>query len=144
MIDQFVVSGQSKWNIQNGLVMLLPHGFDGNGPEHSSCRIERYLQMSDSFDSPITKPKRDLYEECNIQIVNCSTAANYFHVLRRQMLRPFRKPLIVVAPKKMLKMREVASDMEEFMPGTEFRRVIPETDESIKAANCKKVILCSG
>lgn len=89
-------------------------------------------------------PKRDLYEECNIQIVNCSTAAQYFHVLRRQMLRPFRKPLIVVAPKKMLKMREVASDMSEFLPGTEFRRVLPEADASIAAKKCKKVILCSG
>ena len=107
MIDQFVTSGESKWNLSNGLVMLLPHGFDGNGPEHSSCRIERFLQSSDSYDCPMTLPKRDLYEECNIQIVNCSTAAQYFHVLRRQMLRPFRKPLVVVAPKKMLKMREV-------------------------------------
>lgn len=126
MIDQFVTSGESKWNTSNGLVMLLPHGFDGNGPEHSSCRIERYLQLSDTYDSPLTLPKRDLYEECNIQIVNCSTASQYFHVLRRQMLRPFRKPLIVVAPKKMLKMREVCSDMSEFTTGKEFRRVLPE------------------
>lgn len=99
--------------------------------------------MSDSYDSPMTLPKRDLYEECNIQIVNCSTAAQYFHVLRRQMLRPFRKPLIVVAPKKMLKMREVASDMSEFVSGTEFRRVLPDVDE-VKPANCKRVVLCSG
>lgn len=144
MIDQFVTSGESKWNLHNGLVMLLPHGFDGNGPEHSSCRIERYLQSSDSYDSPLTLPKRDLYEECNIQIVNCSTAAQYFHVLRRQMLRPFRKPLIVVAPKKMLKMREVASDMSEFASGTQFKRVIPEQNDAIKPEKCRKVIFCSG
>ena len=144
MIDQFVVSGESKWNIHNGLVMLLPHGFDGNGPEHSSCRVERYLQLSDSYDNPVQKPKKDLYEECNIQIVNCSTAAQYFHVLRRQMLRPFRKPLIVVAPKKMLKMREVSSEISEFGEGTTFQRVLPETDETIKPTACRKAIFCSG
>lgn len=144
MIDQFVTSGESKWNVHNGLVMLLPHGFDGNGPEHSSCRVERYLQLSDSYDSPLTLPKRDLYEECNIQIVNCSTAAQYFHVLRRQMLRPFRKPLIVVAPKKMLKMREVCSDIDEFVTGQEFRRVLPESNADINPAKVRKVIACSG
>lgn len=144
MIDQFVTSGEAKWNVENGLVMLLPHGYDGNGPEHSSCRIERYLQLSDSYDSPVTKPRKDLYEECNIQIVNCSTAAQYFHVLRRQMLRPFRKPLVVVAPKKMLKMREVHSEMKDFLSGTEFKRVIPEQDDKIDHKKVKKVIFCSG
>lgn len=79
-----------------------------------------------------------------MQVVNCTTAAQYFHVLRRQMLRPFRKPLIVIAPKKMLKMKEVASNMDEFLPGTGFARVIPDVDSNIKPENCKKVIFCSG
>jgi len=117
MIDQFISSGEAKWNVHNGLVMLLPHGFDGNGPEHSSCRVERYLQLCDTPDTPKVKPKRDIYEECNMQVINATTAPQYFHVLRRQLLRPFRKPLVVVAPKKMLKMREVASNTDEFVDG---------------------------
>lgn len=144
MIDQFISSGEAKWNVHNGLVMLLPHGFDGNGPEHSSCRVERYLQLCDSFDTPVSKPKRDLYEECNMQVVNCTTAAQYFHVLRRQMLRPFRKPLVVVAPKKLLKMREAGSEMSEFESGKTFIRVMPETNDAVKPANCRKVVFCSG
>lgn len=144
MIDQFIVSGEGKWNTSNGLVMLLPHGFDGNGPEHSSCRVERYLQLSDTPDTPKVKPKRDIYEECNLQIINATTAAQYFHVLRRQLLRPFRKPLVVVAPKKMLKMREVASSTEEFLEGKAFIRVMPEVNKTVQPSNVSKVVFCSG
>lgn len=142
IIDQFVTSGETKWNIQNGLVMLLPHGFDGAGPEHSSCRVERYLSLSNSHDCVTQKPKRDLYEECNMQIVNCTTAAQYFHVLRRQMLRPFRKPLVVVAPKKLLKLRDASSNLEDFSTGKTFLRVIP--DKEIEPKKTRKVIFCSG
>jgi 2-oxoglutarate dehydrogenase complex dehydrogenase (E1) component-like enzyme len=124
--------------------MLLPHGMDGNGPEHSSCRVERYLQLCDTPDCPEVKPKRDVYEECNMQVINATTAAQYFHVLRRQLLRPFRKPLVVVAPKKMLKMREVASNTEDFAESKGFIRVMGETNKSIKTDKVRKVVFCSG
>lgn len=122
--------------------MLLPHGYDGAGPEHSSCRVERYLQLCETFDSVTSKPEKDLYEETNMQVVNCTTAAQYFHVLRRQMLRPFRKPLIVVAPKKLLKLKTAASDLEEFSSGKSFIRVIPDSQTDPKTT--RKVIFCSG
>ncbi len=144
MIDQFVTSGEAKWNVHNGLVMLLPHGFDGNGPEHSSARVERYLQLSDSADCPTTQSRKDIYEICNMQIVNCTTAAQYYHVLRRQMLRSFRKPLIVIAPKRMLKMKEVCSSTEDFVTGKHFKRVLGETNPAVVPAKVRKVILCSG
>jgi 2-oxoglutarate dehydrogenase complex dehydrogenase (E1) component-like enzyme len=124
--------------------MLLPHGFDGQGPEHSSSRVERFLQLSDTTDCPTIKPKLDTYQEVNMQIVNCTTAANYFHVLRRQLIRPFRKPLIVVSPKKLLKLREAGSDIEEFKHGNNFKRVIGETNPAITPANVRKVVFCSG
>lgn len=89
-------------------------------------------------------PAKDLYEECNMQVVNCSTAAQYFHVLRRQMLRPFRKPLIVVAPKKLLKMREAGSEIAEFGPGKTFIRVMPEVNAQVVPEKCRKVVFCSG
>ena len=144
MIDQFVVSGESKWNLHNGLVMLLPHGYDGAGPEHSSSRVERFLQLSDTHDKPVLDLDFDIYQECNVQIVNCTTAAQYFHVLRRQMLRPFRKPLIVVAPKKLLKLREAGSDIEEFHEGKCFLRIIPENNATIVPSKVRKVLFCSG
>ena len=144
MIDQFVVSGESKWNLHNGLVMLLPHGFDGAGPEHSSSRVERFLQLSDTHDKPVLDLDFDIYQECNVQIVNCTTAAQYFHVLRRQMLRPFRKPLIVVAPKKLLKLREAGSDIEEFHEGKCFLRISPENNTTIVPSKVRKVLFCSG
>jgi 2-oxoglutarate dehydrogenase E1 component len=119
MTDQFVSSGESKWNVRNGLVMLLPHGYDGNGPEHSSARVERYLQLCDEDDAvPLqddVAAKR--MERVNMQVVNATTAAQFFHVLRRQMRRPFRKPLIVIAPKKLLKKKEANSNIEDFVEG---------------------------
>jgi len=107
MIDTMVTSGETKWNVQHGLVLLLPHGYDGNGPEHSSARIERFLALSDAHDEPPKEGmrERDIIARCNIVVANCTTAANYFHLLRAQMRRPFRKPLVVISPKKMLKYR---------------------------------------
>jgi probable 2-oxoglutarate dehydrogenase E1 component DHKTD1 len=143
MIDQFIASGESKWNVHQGLVMLLPHGYDGAGPEHSSCRVERYLQLSDSPDTPHSgKVKQDIYEECNMQIINATTSAQIFHAFRRQLLRPFRKPLIVVAPKKMLKLREASSELKDFAVNTSFQRII--SDKSVDNNKVKKVIFCSG
>jgi len=124
MIDQFLVSGEAKWLRMSGLVMLLPHGYEGQGPEHSSARLERYLQLCG---------------EDNIQVVNCTTPANYFHVLRRQLHRNYRKPLIVMTPKSLLRHKLVASPLKEFEEGSHFQEVFPD---SIKEAS--RVILCSG
>lgn len=112
-IDNFIVSGESKWNVASGLVLLLPHGFDGQGPEHSSCRIERLLSASD--DDPMDIASHKEYEknldlqlqDTNIQVCNPTTSANYFHVLRRQLRRNYRKPLLIPSPKKLLKFRGV-------------------------------------
>ncbi len=137
MIDQFISSGEAKWLRMSGLVMLLPHGYEGQGPEHSSCRLERYLQMSG---------------EDNWQVVNCTTPSNYYHVLRRQLHRSFRKPLVVATPKSLLRHKKCVSKLEEFGPGSQFHRVLwddaqfgvgsnltLETDDKIS-----RVILCSG
>ena len=119
MIDQFLTSGESKWLRQCGLVLLLPHGYDGNGPDHSSCRVERFLQSSD--EDPDKIPDMDMQiQSCNWQIVNCSTPANYFHVLRRQVSREFRKPLIVMAPKNLLRLKECSSSFEDIATGMFF------------------------
>lgn len=131
IIDQFISSGEAKWNVKSGLVMLLPHGYDGQGPEHSSCRVERYLQLC-SQDESIpgdgkTYDNKDILKQINMQVVNCSTAANYFHLLRTQMRMPFRKPLIVVAPKKLLRFKGATSDIEEFAEGTRFKNLIGDT-----------------
>jgi 2-oxoglutarate dehydrogenase E1 component len=135
-----IASGESKWNVKQGLVMLLPHGYDGQGPEHSSCRIERYLQMSDEHDH---EGLRD--ERVNMQVVNCTTAANYFHLLRRQMRRPFRKPLVVAAPKKLLKFAKANSDIEDFTEGHRFKKIFEDQNkELVTPDRVKKVILCSG
>lgn len=120
----------------NGLVVLLPHGYDGAASEHSSCRMERFLQMTDSKES---QPDGD---DINMQVINPTTPAQYFHALRRQMVRNFRKPLVVVAPKILLRLSEANSSWDEFKQGTHFLPVIG--DASVAPADVKKVILCSG
>jgi 2-oxoglutarate dehydrogenase E1 component len=147
MIDTMVTSGETKWNIANGLVMLLPHGYDGNGPEHSSSRVERFLQLSDANDTPPTEdePEREIMERTNMVVVNCSTASQYFHILRSQMRRNFRKPLIVVAPKKLLKFRAAQSSIDEFKTGLRFKRALDDDHETLVAdEKVRKVIYCSG
>ena len=114
IIDQFICSGESKWLRMNGLVMLLPHGYEGQGPEHSSARLERYLQLS---------------AEDNWQVIVPTTPANYFHALRRQMRRSFRKPLVVMTPKSLLRHKDCVSTLADFGPGTSFRRILAETDQ---------------
>ena len=122
MIDQFITSGESKWNVKSGLVMLLHHGYDGAGPEHSSCRIERFLQMNDGAEFPPSDDMDDgkIAEGMNFSLAYCTTAAQYFHLLRRQIRRPFRKPLVVAVSKKLLKYRGANSNMEDFQSGLRF------------------------
>ncbi|XP_034403132.1 2-oxoglutarate dehydrogenase, mitochondrial isoform X2 [Cyclopterus lumpus] len=145
IIDQFISSGQSKWVRQNGIVLLLPHGLEGMGPEHSSARTERFLQMCN--DDPDVFPTltedfavRQLFD-CNWIVVNCSTPANFFHVLRRQILQPFRKPLIVFTPKSLLRHPEAKSSFDDMLPATHFRRLIPDDGDPEKV---KRVVFCSG
>jgi len=129
IIDQFICSGESKWLRMNGLVMLLPHGFEGQGPEHSSARLERYLQLS---------------ADDNWQVIVPTTPANYFHALRRQVRRSFRKPLIVMTPKSLLRHKECVSTLADMGPGSSFRRILLETDPLTDAGRVRRVILCSG
>ena len=129
MIDQFISSGESKWLRMSGLVMLLPHGFEGQGPEHSSARLERYLQLC---------------AEDNMQVVNCTTPANYFHALRRQMKRNFRKPLIVMTPKSLLRLKACQSSLDEMADGSSFHRVLPEAEKVVGDEKVQRVVLCSG
>ncbi|MGE3180486.1 MAG: 2-oxoglutarate dehydrogenase E1 component [Phycisphaerae bacterium] len=126
IIDQFIASAEYKWESLNGLVLLLPHGFEGQGPEHSSARIERFLQTA---------------AEDNIQVIYPSTPAQYYHALRRQVLRPYRKPLIVFTPKKLLRLPAASSTMAELAEGT-FQRVIPDPD--LHGKKVRRVLLCSG
>lgn len=120
----------------NGLVLLLPHGYDGAASEHSSCRIERFLQLCDSKECAADS------DNVNVQIVNPTTPAQYFHVLRRQLIRNFRKPLIVVAPKILLRLSAATSTHTDFEPGTRFLNVLP--DHAMSEDKVKRVILCSG
>jgi 2-oxoglutarate dehydrogenase E1 component len=129
MIDQFICSGEIKWLRMSGLVLLLPHGYEGQGPEHSSARLERFLQLCG---------------EDNMQVVNITTPANFFHALRRQLARKFRKPLVVMTPKSLLRHKLATSSLEEFAPGTTFRRVIPEIDQIAKDSDVKRLIFTSG
>jgi 2-oxoglutarate dehydrogenase E1 component len=124
IIDQFIVAGEAKWNLLSGLVLLLPHGYEGQGPEHSSARIERFLQLAAQDNFQVTQP---------------STAAQYFHLLRRQALRPWRKPLVVFTPKSMLRHPDASSSIEEFSSGS-FQRVRPDTE--VTAA--RRILLCTG
>ena len=142
-----MASGETKWNVKNGLVMLLPHGFDGNGPEHSSARIERFLQLTDADDTP-PKPEveiREIQEKVNMRVVNATTAAQYFHILRSQVRRPFRKPLVVISPKKLLKLKNASSTIEDFDQGLRFRKMIDDCGEKMLADDkIRRVVFCSG
>jgi 2-oxoglutarate dehydrogenase E1 component len=137
VFDQFVSSGERKWLRMSGLVCLLPHGYEGQGPEHSSARLERYLQMC---------------AEDNMQVVNCTTPANYFHVLRRQLKREIRKPLIIMTPKSLLRHKRAVSMTNEIGAGTSFHRLLWDGAESHKGEKIKlardekvrRVVLCSG
>jgi 2-oxoglutarate dehydrogenase E1 component len=128
MIDQFIASGEAKWLRANGLVLLLPHGYEGQGPEHSSARLERFLQLCAGD---------------NIQVCNISTPSNYFHVLRRQMLRPFRKPLIIMTPKSLLRHKLAVSQRSDFIGEAHFRRIMSDRTAP-EDKDVKRVVLCSG
>ncbi|UDG83073.1 2-oxoglutarate dehydrogenase E1 component [Candidatus Vallotia lariciata] len=128
VVDQFISSGEVKWGRASGLTMLLPHGYEGQGPEHSSARIERYLQLC---------------AEHNIQVVQPTTPAQIFHLLRRQMIRLFRKPLLVLTPKSLLRHKEALSNLSELANG-KFYPILSETDTSIDPHGVKRVLICSG
>jgi 2-oxoglutarate dehydrogenase E1 component len=137
LFDQFISSGERKWLRMSGLVCLLPHGYEGQGPEHSSARLERFLQMC---------------AEDNMQVANCTTPANYFHVLRRQLKRDFRKPLILMTPKSLLRHAKCKSPLSEFGPDSVFQRWYHDDAERLPGSTVKlakdgkirRVILCSG
>jgi len=129
IFDQFISSGESKWLRMSGLVVLLPHGFEGQGPEHSSARLERYLQLC---------------AEDNIQVVNLTTPANYFHALRRQVRRNFRKPLIMMAPKSLLRHKQCVSKLDDMGPNSSFHRVLGEVDEMVADNKVKRIVICTG
>ncbi len=129
IIDQFIGSAESKWLRMSGLVLLLPHGQEGQGPEHSSARLERFLQLS---------------AEDNWSVCNLTTPANYFHALRRQLLRNFRKPLVIMAPKSLLRHKLAVSKLTDMGAGSHFHRVLPETDRLVADARIRRVILCAG
>lgn len=137
LIDQFISSSEAKWLRASGLVMLLPHGYEGQGPEHSSARPERFLQLC---------------AEDNMQVAYPTTPAQYFHILRRQMMRQFRKPLILMTPKSLLRHKKAVSDLAEMGPGSEFHRILFDDAEMGKASDItlkpddkiKRVVLCSG
>jgi 2-oxoglutarate dehydrogenase E1 component len=169
IIDQFICSGEKKWLQRTGLVMLLPHGYDGAGPEHSSCRLERFLQQADESPHEFPETERQ-HQDCNIQVAYCSTPANYFHILRRQIHRDFRKPvrsflnfreggkkkeknsmliffffylfqLIIATSKSLLRDPRARSALSEMTTGTRFQRLIPDTGAQ---GSVSKVIFCSG
>jgi 2-oxoglutarate dehydrogenase E1 component len=137
VFDQFISSGERKWLRMSGLVCLLPHGYDGQGPEHSSARLERYLQNS---------------AEDNWQVANCTTPANYFHILRRQLKRDFRKPLILMTPKSLLRHKHCKSDLADFSGDTRFQRILRDDAETarndaiklVEDSKIRRVIVCSG
>jgi 2-oxoglutarate dehydrogenase E1 component len=128
VIDQFIASGEVKWGRANGLTLMLPHGYEGQGPEHSSARLERFMQLA---------------ADNNMQIVQPTSASQIFHVLRRQMVRMFRKPLVILTPKSLLRAKDAASPLSEFTKG-EFRTVIGPNNPDIEPEKVKRVIACSG
>ncbi|EQB09312.1 MFS transporter [Sphingobium quisquiliarum P25] len=128
IFDQYIASSETKWLRSNGIVCLLPHGYEGQGPEHSSARLERFLQLC---------------AEGNIQVANCTTPANYFHILRRQMLRPFRKPLIMMTPKSLLRHKMAVSKTQDFLGETHFMRILSDINPA-PDAETRRLVLCSG
>lgn len=128
IIDQFIASGEAKWLRASGLVLLLPHGFEGQGPEHSSARLERYLQLC---------------AEDNMQVANCTTPANYFHILRRQLLRDFRKPLVIMTPKSLLRHKLAVSSRADFIGDSHFKRILSDTNPPAEGET-RRLVLCSG
>jgi len=128
IIDQFIAAGEAKWLRASGLVMLLPHGFEGQGPEHSSARLERYLQLC---------------AEDNMQVANCTTPANYFHILRRQLRRDFRKPLIMMTPKSLLRHKLAVSNSGDFTGDSHFRRILSDLNPPAERET-RRLVLCSG
>ena len=129
MIDQFISSGERKWLRMSGLTLLLPHGHEGQGPEHTSGRLERFLQMC---------------AEDNMQIINCTSPANYFHVLRRQLHRNFRKPLVIFTPKSTLRHKKNTSNIDQFINGSTFHRILTDLIPASEKKKKKRLILCSG
>ncbi|CAF4844283.1 unnamed protein product, partial [Rotaria socialis] len=156
IIDQFVCSGQAKWVRQSGIVLLLPHGYEGQGPEHSSARLERFLQLCDEDEDRVTEIKERKHiqhtdlamyqlDDTNWIVANITTPANFFHILRRQLALPFRKPLIVMSPKSIFRLPACRSTFDEMLPGTSFKRIYPEEGvASENPADVKKIIFCSG
>lgn len=143
IIDQFIASGETKWLQRTGLVLSLPHGYDGQGPEHSSGRIERYLQLCN--EDPRVFPSQDKLErqhqDANMQVAYMTTPANLFHILRRQINRQFRKPLIIFFSKNLLRHPIARSDIEEFTGDSHFRWLIPDDGT---ATDPRRVIFCTG
>ena len=137
IIDQFIAAGEAKWLRMSGLVLLLPHGYEGQGPEHSSARLERYLQLC---------------AEDNMQVANCTTPASYFHILRRQMHRDFRKPLVIMTPKSLLRHKRAVSALSEMGPGTGFHRLLEDDAERLPGSTLaldedkkiRRLVLCTG
>ena len=126
IVDQFIASAEDKWNRLSGLIMLLPHGFEGQGPEHCSARVERFLAMS---------------AEHNIQVCQPTTPAQYYHLLRRQVIRKWRKPLVILSPKSLLRHPRVVSPLEELASGG-FKKIL--ADDQVALEDCRRVILCTG
>lgn len=135
-VDTLVTCGEQKWGLQSSLLMLLPHGYDGAGPEHSSSRVERLLQLTDSLENGVDP------DNINMQVMWPSTAAQYFHLLRRQMIRDYRKPGTVVMPKTLLRLSGSMSTIDEMEPGTNFKTVIDDPINNHKTS--KKVIMTCG
>uniref|UniRef100_A0A8C9U3H5 2-oxoadipate dehydrogenase complex component E1 n=1 Tax=Scleropages formosus TaxID=113540 RepID=A0A8C9U3H5_SCLFO len=136
IFDTFISSGEAKWLLQSGMVILLPHGYDGAGPEHSSCRIERFLQLCDSKEEGVDG------DSVNMSVVHPTTPAQYFHLLRRQMIRNFRKPLIVASPKMLLRFPGAMSSLADMGPGTTFKPVFG--DPTVNPDSVQRIVLCSG
>lgn len=137
IFDTFLSGGEAKWLLQSGLVILLPHGYDGAGPEHSSCRIERFLQLCDSKEEGVDG------DTVNMAVVNPTLPAQYFHLLRRQMIRNFRKPLIVASPKTLLRFSGAVSSLADMGPGTSFKPVIGDSSV-VDPSSVQRVLVCSG